>query len=82
MNALDEIQTMIRMLSIASAVALAASGAVHAQAKPDAYPTKAVRIIVGNTPGGGTDTVARLVAAQLKDRWKPGDIVAMGKKVV
>jgi len=65
-----EKQTMIRMLSIAAAVALAVSGAVHAQAKPDAYPTKAVRIIVGNAPGGGTDTVARLVAAQLTERWK------------
>lgn len=61
---------MIRLLSIASAVALAVSGAVHAQAKPDAYPTKAVRILVGNAPGGGTDTVARLVATQLTERWK------------
>jgi len=61
---------MIRLLSIASAVALAVSGAVHAQNRPDTYPTKPVRIIVGNAPGGGNDTVARLIAAQLTERWK------------
>lgn len=38
--------------------ALLASGAVKAQAS-------ATRIIVGATPGGGTDTVARLLAAEL-----------------
>lgn len=66
---------MIRLLSIASAVAFAFSGSALAQAKPDAYPTKAVRILVGNAPGGGTDTVARLIATQLTERWKRSVVV-------
>ena len=33
-----------------------------------AYPTKAVRMIVPYPPGGGNDTLARLFAAKLSDR--------------
>jgi tripartite-type tricarboxylate transporter receptor subunit TctC len=52
-------------------VLLAASAGV-ALAQP--YPSKNIRIVVGFVPGGATDTVARVVAQQLSDRF--------GKQVV
>jgi tripartite-type tricarboxylate transporter receptor subunit TctC len=49
---------------------LLAAGA-HAQGFPD----RPVRILVGYPPGGGTDLVARLVAAPLSERWKQPVVV-------
>ena len=39
------------------------------------YPTKAVRIVVGFAPGGGTDIVARIIGAKLTELWGQGFIV-------
>jgi tripartite-type tricarboxylate transporter receptor subunit TctC len=44
-----------------------------AQALPasaQSYPNRAVRIIVGFAPGGGTDTLARLIGPRLSEMWK------------
>jgi tripartite-type tricarboxylate transporter receptor subunit TctC len=35
----------------------------------DVYPDKPVSFIVGFSPGGGSDTVARLIAERLTNRW-------------
>jgi len=50
-------------MSFAAILALAASAA-FAQG---AYPTKPVRLIVGSSPGGGTDTTARLIQPKLAE---------------
>lgn len=60
--------TFPKLLSAAftSAAVLFSSG-LHAQ--PAAWPTKAVRIVVPFTPGGGTDIATRLVAERLATLW-------------
>ncbi|MCY1166055.1 hypothetical protein D9M73_59740 [compost metagenome] len=51
----------MRRLLLAGAAALMAAGGVLAQT----YPAKPIRFIVPYPPGGGTDIVARLVAAKM-----------------
>jgi len=51
---------------------------VHAQPKterPNGYPNKPVRMLVGNAPGGGIDLTARAVAQRMTDRWGRSFIV-------
>src|SRR5215210_3743704 len=40
-----------------------------------AYPAKPVRVIVGYTPGGSNDVLARVVARHLQDVWKQPFVV-------
>ena len=51
--------------------ALAACIPAHvvAQAKPADYPNRVVRIVLPQPAGGGTDTVARTLAAKLSEAW-------------
>src|SRR5690348_14609625 len=48
-------------------IALVAGMALAGVAAAQGFPSKTVTIVVGFEPGGGTDTVARIVAKTLSD---------------
>lgn len=62
---------------------------VHAQAI-DSFPTKPIKVIVPFPPGGGADTLIRLIAPSLTELWnqpltienRPGASGAIGAEVV
>ncbi len=62
-----------RLRVLCLSVLFASVASSHAAEKPPAasasFPSKPVRVIVGNAPGGGTDAVARLVSQRLSQRW-------------
>lgn len=59
--------------------ALASGAALHAPrafSQPDmAFPTKAVRLVVGTPPGNALDVGARILADSLPEAWKHGIFV-------
>ena len=63
---------LISVLIIAATFTGAAPGIAQAQPK---FPTKPVRIVVGFTPGSGTDTTARLIAPRLSEIWGQSVII-------
>lgn len=62
MNVLRLLGVMGRPVTL---LLLAGAGSVLAQSTPPAYPTKAVRILVGYPPGAGSDIVTRLITPEL-----------------
>lgn len=52
---------------IASTIGVA--GTASAQTAPLSFPTKPVRIIVPQTPGGASDALARIVGQKLSEKW-------------
>jgi tripartite-type tricarboxylate transporter receptor subunit TctC len=61
---------LVKLVAALFAVAVVAPS-LHAQS----YPSKAVRILVGFAPGGGTDIMARAVGAKMADSVKQQFIV-------
>src|SRR5436853_7757257 len=49
--------------------------AAHAQVPTQTYPSKPVRLIVGYSPGGGTDVLSRVLAKYLSEAFKQSVVV-------
>ena len=62
-----------RLVSIAATSMLFA--AIPSPAPAQAYPTKPVRLLVGFPPGGGTDTMARVLAQRFTAYWGQAVVV-------
>ncbi len=60
------------LLALAALALVITTGAVQAQQE---YPAKPIRMIVGVTPGGATDILARAVGARLSESFKQQVIV-------
>ena len=59
-----------------AAVALAASALITAPVQADEpYPSRPIRLLVGSSPGGGTDLMARLVGERLGEALKATIVV-------
>jgi tripartite-type tricarboxylate transporter receptor subunit TctC len=56
--------TLIRLICL-----LLAFGALSGAALGQGYPKRAITILVGFPPGGGTDLLSRLVAQKLNEKW-------------
>lgn len=56
-------------------VTLSLAGLLAAPAGAQDFPTRTVRLIVPFPPGGATDTLTRLIAEKLGERWKQAVIV-------
>src|SRR5246127_141152 len=56
---------MLRRSLLAGTAALPVVRTVRAQQN---YPSKPIRLVVGYSPGGGNDLIARIVAAKLQDK--------------
>ena len=65
----------IQLLLATAAVSLAATFAVAFDAAAQGYPAKPVRIMVGASPGGGTDVIARMLADKFSESLKQAFIV-------
>jgi len=50
-------------------VVMAAAGATASVASEPAYPSKPIRMLVGFSPGGGTDVAARIIGKKLSEAW-------------
>ena len=78
----------LRGIALVGVACIASQG----QAQDDApgYPVKPIRIVVGIAPGGGLDTMTRLGAQKLSERWgktavvdnRPGGGTILGMDIV
>lgn len=67
---------MKRRTLFAAAAMLAAPGLAQAQAQIQAWPTRPVRLILPDSPGGGGDTLARIIA----NAWSLGQPLVLDNR--
>lgn len=65
----------LRRRLVAGTLASATLAGLPLPAVAAPFPTRTVRMIVGQAPGGQTDTLARLVAQQFAARWKESVVI-------
>ncbi|MCC6531438.1 MAG: tripartite tricarboxylate transporter substrate binding protein [Burkholderiales bacterium] len=63
------------ILLAACACAAAGTSGARSQDKPLDYPKRPIRVVIGIAPGGGLDTMTRLAARKLNERWGQAVIV-------
>jgi len=63
------VHNVMRALSVFFACISIGAHAQQTPARPGGYPTKPIRLLVGNAPGGGIDITARVVGQKLTERW-------------
>ena len=62
----------LRVLAASILSFVIVGAAVEARAE---YPDKPVHVVIGVAPGGGTDTLARLIAGKLSEKWGQSVVV-------
>jgi tripartite-type tricarboxylate transporter receptor subunit TctC len=65
----------MKTLTIVLGAAMLAGAAPLSDAAEQAYPSRPVRVIVGLAPGGGTDTVGRVLIQKLSDAFGQSFVV-------
>lgn len=78
------------LLTLALFASVCVAIPVHAQEKPAEYPKRPIRIVVGIAPGGGLDTMTRVAAQRLSERFgqtavvdnRPGGGTVLGMDIV
>jgi len=66
---------LTRRRQLLAATAAAAFAPLTAPARAQTFPSRGVKIIVPQTPGGASDTLARIVGQRLAELWKQPVVV-------
>ena len=67
-----KLRTFLRAATLLAVAAPFTTASLHAQ---PSFPTKPVRLVVPQTPGGASDALARIVAQKLSERWGQAVVV-------